>query len=126
MVMTYDKTAELPRSGTFRAMVRAGDSVTAYLRTGNGKPVILLRTSAQHERLWAIMLDQLSLGFRVIVPEVAPDPLSLDEWFAAFHDGLGIGAVSLVVDDNYAAAATHLGAGARHRGSRSDRLRRAR
>ena len=113
-------TAELPpRSGSFRAMVRAGESVTAYLRTGNGKPVILLRVADHHDRLWALTLEQLSLGFRVILPEIAPDPATLDDWFAAFHDGLGIGAASLVVDDNYAVAATRL---ALAHGTRIERL----
>ena len=100
-------------------MVRAGESVTAYLRTGNGKPVILLRIADHHDRLWALTLEHLSLGYRVILPEVAPDPATLDDWFAAFHDGLGIGAASLVVDDNYAVAATRL---VLAHGSRIERL----
>jgi pimeloyl-ACP methyl ester carboxylesterase len=100
-------------------MVRAGENVTAYLRTGNGKPVILLRIADHHDRLWALTLEQLSLGFRVILPEVAPDAATLEDWFTAFHDGLGIGAASLVVDDNYAVAATRL---ALAHGTRIDRL----
>ena len=108
-----------PRSGRFRAMVRAGENVTAYLRTGNGKPVILLRIADHHDRLWALTLEHLSLGYRVILPEIAPDPASLDDWFAAFHDGLGIGAASLVVDDNYAVPATRL---ALAHGSRIERV----
>ncbi len=107
-MVTIDKASELPRSGAFRAVVRAGESVTAYLRAGNGKPVVLLRGADHHVRLWEQALAQLSQRFRVIVPEMSPDPATLSEWFAAFHDGLGIGATSLVVDDNYAAAATRL------------------
>lgn len=118
-MVTYDKTADIPRSGRFRAMVRAGESVTAYLRTGNGKPVILLRVADHHDRLWALTLEQLSLGHRVILPELAPDPSTLDDWFGAFHDGLGIGAASLVVDDNYAVPALRL---ALAHGSRVERL----
>jgi hypothetical protein len=118
-MVTYDQSAELPRSGAFRAVVRAGESVTAYLRTGNGKPVVLLRAADHPVRLWEQTLAQLSLGFRVIVPELAPDPATLSEWFAAFHDGLGIGAVCLVVDDSYAAAAIALTLG---HGSRIERL----
>lgn len=107
-MVTHDKSAEIPRSGRFRAMVRAGENVTAYLRIGNGKPVILLRGAGYHEALWSSVLEQLSLGFRVIVPEASPAPTSLGDWFAAFHDGLGIDAASLVVDDTYAVAATRL------------------
>lgn len=119
-MVTQDKTADVPpRSGRFRAMVRAGESVTAYLRTGNGKPVILLRVADHHDRLWALALEQLSLGFRVILPELSPDPSTLDDWFETFHDGLGIGAASLVVDDNYTVAALRLAVAS---GSRVDRL----
>lgn len=90
-----------PRSGTFHAIVRAGDSVTPYVRMGNGKPVLILRQSGRQSALWSMILTGLSTTNRVMMPEVSPELSTLAEWFAEFHDGLGIGPVRIVADERY-------------------------
>ena len=97
-----------PRSGTFHAIVRAGDSVTPYVRMGNGKPVLILRQSGRQSALWSMILTGLSTTNRVMMPEVSPELSTLAEWFTAFHDGLGIGPVRIVADERYGLAVLRL------------------
>lgn len=100
--MTYDRTSDLPqRSGSFQAMVRAGNSVTAYLRTGKGEPVVLLRRTGHDDALWAYLLAEVSNSFRAILPEQAPQGADFASWFPSFLDGLGLGAVRVVADAHF-------------------------
>lgn len=102
---TSDRAADIPqRSGSFQAVVRAGDAVVAYLRTGAGKPVLLLRRADSDVLLWATLLERISEQFRVLLPESMPDEASFANWFAAFHDGLGLGPVRIVADSAYGVA----------------------
>lgn len=109
-LVTNDRNpnAAPPRSGTFHAVVRAGDSVTPYVRMGNGKPVLILRQSGRQSALWSMILTGLSTTNRVMMPEVSPELSTLAEWFEAFHDGLGIGSVRIVADDRYGLAVLRL------------------
>ena len=100
--VTYNQTPDIPqRSGSFQALVRAGNSVTAYIRTGKGEPVIILRRAGYAEQLWALVLDQVATGFRAIVPESAPEGSEFAAWFRSFLDGLGLGTVRVVADAHY-------------------------
>ena len=110
IVVTNDQTPRppQPRSGTFHAIVRAGDSVTPYVRMGNGKPVLILRQSGRQSALWSMILTGLSTTNRVMMPEVSPELATLTEWFAQFHDGLGIGPVRIVADERYGLAVLRL------------------
>jgi pimeloyl-ACP methyl ester carboxylesterase len=111
IVVTNDSTPPRmpqPRSGTFHAIVRAGDSVTPYVRMGNGKPVLILRQSGRQSALWSMILTGLSTTNRVMMPEVSPELATLTEWFAQFHDGLGIGPVRIVADERYGLAVLRL------------------
>jgi hypothetical protein len=100
--VTTNRTSDLPqRSGSFQAMVRAGDSLTSYLRTGKGAPVILLRRATHDARLWELLLGDVSSAFRVILPEHAPHGAEFGSWFRSFLDGLGLGAVQVVADAHY-------------------------
>jgi hypothetical protein len=82
-------------------MVRAGNSVTAYLRTGRGDPVVLLRRAQHADALWGIALGEVSQSFRAIVPEHAPPGAEFGPWFRTFLDGLGLGAVRVVSDAHF-------------------------
>lgn len=100
--VTNDRNPDLPqRSGSFQAMVRAGNSVTAYLRTGRGDPVVLLRRAQHADALWGIVLGEVSQSFRAIVPEHAPPGAEFGPWFRAFLDGLGLGTVRVVSDAHF-------------------------
>jgi hypothetical protein len=102
MTVTNDRTSDLPqRSGSFQAMVRAGDSVTAYLRTGKGEPVVLLRRAGHADALWGLLLAEVSSAFRAILPEQAPPGDSFASWFRSFLDGLGLGTVRVVADAHF-------------------------
>ncbi len=110
-LVTTNRTSDLPqRSGSFQAMVRAGDSMTSYLRSGRGEPVILLRRTrvddaadaALHESLWGLVLGDVSSAYRAILPDHAPNGADFATWFRSFLDGLGLGAVRVVADASYA------------------------
>ncbi len=100
--MTTNHYSDLPqRSGSFQAMVRAGDSVTAYLRTGKGPPVILLRRAEHADPLWGLVLGEVARAHRAILPERAPDGAGFGAWFRSFLDGLGFGAVRVAADAHF-------------------------
>jgi len=82
-------------------MVRAGNSVTAYVRTGKGEPVLILRRPGYAEPLWALVLDQVATSYRAILPEKAPEGAEFAPWFRSFLDGLGLGIVRVVADAHY-------------------------
>lgn len=107
--MTNDQpSSSPPRSGTFHAIVRAGESVTPYVRMGSGKPVLILRQSGRQSALWSSILTGLASGHRVIMPEVSPPLATLAEWFVTFHDGLGCGPLRIVTDERYGLAVMRL------------------
>ncbi len=97
-----------PRSGTFHAIVRAGESVTPYVRMGSGKPVLILRQSGRQSAMWSTILTGLASGYRVVMPEVSPELATLAEWFTTFHDGLGCGPLRIVTDERYGLAVMRL------------------
>lgn len=90
------------RSGTFHAVVRAGDSVTPYVRMGAGHPVLVVRQSGRNSGTWSSVLTTLARGFRVMMPEVSPPLATLADWFPKFHDGVGVGPLHIVTDERYA------------------------
>jgi hypothetical protein len=104
MPVTNDRSSDIPqRSGSFQAMVRAGDSITAYLRTGKGNPVILLRRNGHADALWGLVLAEVGKGYRAIIPERAPHGAEFADWFRSFVDGLGLGAAGVVADAHFGA-----------------------
>ena len=108
--VTYNQTSDLPqRSGSFQALVRAGNSVTAYVRTGKGEPVIILRRAGYAEQHWAVVLDQVATSYRAIVPEKAPEGSEFPAWFRSFLDGLGLGTVRVVADAHFGVRCTESG-----------------
>lgn len=108
--VTYDRNSDLPqRSGSFQAMVRAGESVTAYLRTGKGEPVVLLRRTSNGDSIWGLLMGEVSNSFRVIVPERAPEGDDFAQWFRSFLDGLGLGTVRVVADAHFGARCAETG-----------------
>ena len=101
-LVTYNQTSDIPqRSGSFQAMVRAGNSVTSYVRTGKGEPVIILRRPGSAEPLWALVLDQVATSYRAILPDKAPEGAEFAIWFKSFLDGLGLGIVRVIADAHY-------------------------
>ena len=100
--VTNDRYSDLPqRSGSFQAMVRAGDSVTAYLRSGRGDPVVLLRRTDLADPVWGTILAEVAGRFRAILPEKVPEGDGFASWFRSFLDGLGLGTVRVVADAHY-------------------------
>lgn len=104
----HTPTSSPPRSGTFHAIVRAGESVTPYVRMGSGKPVLIIRQSGRQSAMWSTILTGLASGYRVMMPEVSPELATLAEWFTAFHDGLGCGPLRIVTDERYGLAVMRL------------------
>ena len=115
--MSADHSNELPqRSGTFRAVVQSGSTITSYLRAGSGRPVLLLaRTRAPH---LDILIDTLRTSFRLVVPELPEPPQPPCDWLTPFLDGLGLTEVAVIVEQEEAAALLDFAREEAHRVSR--------
>jgi pimeloyl-ACP methyl ester carboxylesterase len=105
--MTYDPSAEIPvRTGTFRAVVRAGNTVTSYERSGAGHPVLLLvgPDAEIATPFWLAIRKAIGAQFRLVVPDPTPSVSDLGEWLGGFLDGLGVEGASLVADERVGVA----------------------
>lgn len=81
-----------------RAGVRAGGTLTDYLCAGTGPPVILLTAAHCRRAARLRLLLVLARGCRSYAPQLpGSDPKDFPVWLAGFLDGLGLGAVGLVV-----------------------------
>ena len=73
-------------------MVRVGDTVVEYSRSGSGRPVVLLGLPSR-----TALHIGLSERFKLVVPETAPET-DFIAWLGSFLDGLGLTQVDLVAD----------------------------
>lgn len=100
--MTDNSNDSPTRTGSFRAAVRAGSTVTEYTRAGAGQPILLLLSNAGDDTGFAArILAAIADRFRVIAP--SPIPLTEDfaAWLATFLDGLGLVRTSIVTEDRF-------------------------
>jgi hypothetical protein len=105
--MSYDAFGEIPvRTGTFRAVVRAGATVTSYERTGAGNPVLLLVGPDEDiaTPFWLAIRRAIGAQFRLVVPDAGPTTGDLGGWLGTFLDGLGVEAASFVADEKVGVA----------------------
>lgn len=103
--MSSDPAFELPqRSGTFRAVVQSGHTITSYLRAGAGRPVVLLSRSLTDGAAPDTLVRTLGASFRVLVPQLPTEPEPLADWLVPFLDGLGLAEVAAVADHALAPA----------------------
>jgi hypothetical protein len=106
-----------------RAEVFAGDAVTAYVRIGRGRPVVMLRrtmaaSNASAGSFWDAVMEAVARRCRVVAPENAVGREGFSLWLTSFLDGLGIPRVSLVADGDVAVEAIAFGL------SQNDRMER--
>ena len=96
-----DLNSDFPtRTGSFKAAVRAGTTVTEYTRAGVGRPILLLlRKSAGDDSSSAQVLQAIADRFRVIAPEQIPAAGEFATWLTSFLDGLGLARASIVTED---------------------------
>ena len=105
--MTYEAFGEIPvRTGTFRAVVRAGATVTSHERTGHGDPVLLLVGPEEDiaTPFWQAIKRAIGAQFRLVVPDPSPATGDLSGWLGNFLDGLGVEAASFVADERVGVA----------------------
>lgn len=96
--------SEINRSGTFRALVQSGSTATAYVCSGAGRPVLVLRQAEAHP-VWSQLISAIAPRFRVITPEVPANQPEFDRWLRHFLDGLGHAEVRILADQTLAAPA---------------------
>lgn len=88
-----------------RASVGAGGVDTEYLRAGRGGQVVLvLAANADHSRTAELLLRSLSASCCAIAPVIDGEPVD-EGWLQNFVDGLGLGAVQIIAEEQFAAAA---------------------
>jgi len=105
--MSNEPSTEIPvRTGTFRAVVRAGNSVTSYERTGSGHPVLVLvgPDADISTPFWQAIRKAIGAQFRMVLPDPMPSVNDLGEWLGGFLDGLGVDSASLVADERVGVA----------------------
>jgi hypothetical protein len=91
------------------AEVRAHDQVFRYRRVGSGREVLLVLASVeQPELLWAELLEALSEGRRVILPEPPAAGTEVGCWLGDFLEGLGVSNVSIVAANRFCIPALEL------------------
>lgn len=95
-------------SGCFRAAVRAGSRLTEYLRSGNGRPVVLLAAGGVTVAPWDTLMSRLATRFRTIVPERVRGDADAAVWLRRFVEGLGLRHISLVTEDDLSVPAIGL------------------
>jgi hypothetical protein len=75
------------RTGSFRAVVRAGADETVYQRAGAGRPIVALSTRTLDDGAWSAVITGLATRFRVIVPLVDPGRADFSGGLRRFLDG---------------------------------------
>jgi hypothetical protein len=85
--------------------VRARDQVVRYRRVGAGPALLLLNAPEQSEAIWPEVVDLLSSGSRLIVPEAPAADAQVEAWLSALLDGLGMSNVTVVASDSFCIAA---------------------
>ena len=88
------------------AEVRAHDRVMRYRRAGAGRPLIILRGSA--DALWPELDAHLVTRHRVVTPALPPDCADLAAWVGGFLEGVGLERVTLIATDPCCLAALEL------------------
>jgi hypothetical protein len=88
------------------AEVRAHDQVMRYRRAGAGRPLVVLRGSA--EALWPELEAELATRYRVVTPELSDDCPDVAAWARDFLEGLGLDRVTLLAAEPCCLAALEL------------------
>jgi hypothetical protein len=88
------------------AEVRAHDRVMRYRRAGTGRPLVVLRGTA--DALWPELDAHLVTRFRVITPELSADCGDLAAWLGTFLEGVGLARVTLLAAEPCCVAALEL------------------
>lgn len=93
------------RTGSFKAVVRAGTEETAYHRTGAGRPIVALSRRPLDDPGWNPLIETLATRYRVIVPMLDTARPDFAVWLRSFLDGIGLTAVVLLADEPLSAPA---------------------
>jgi hypothetical protein len=88
------------------AEVRAHDQVMRYHRSGAGRPLVVLRGSA--DALWPELDAHLVTRFRVVTPVLSADCGDLAAWVGGFLEGVGLDRVTLLAAEPCCLAALEL------------------
>jgi hypothetical protein len=95
----------LDRAAPVRARVCADGVVAEYMRAGTGRPVVVLVPSDGWPAIADVLATRSGGRCRLIVPDSRPPSETLDDWLAAFADGLGVAGAVLVVAEPLGGAA---------------------
>ena len=106
--MSKASLSDTTRAPESWAEVRAHDTVMRYLRTGAGRPVLVLRSPETPDPLGPALIETLRRSYRLIVPEPPAPDVDVSGWIAGFLEGLGTATVRILATDRFCIPALEL------------------
>lgn len=82
--------------------IRTRNHVVRFRRSGSGPALLLLDSIGG---IWPEVVDVLTAGHRVIVPEAPSSETEVEEWLSVLFDGLGMSNVTVVASEDFCIAA---------------------
>ena len=93
------------------AEVRVGDRVTRYVRRGSGPSVVLLASGIEANPIWVPLVDSLTPGHRLFIPQPPPEGVPSLPCLRGFVEGIGLSSFTLVAGGRSALPAFELATG---------------
>lgn len=95
----------LSAGGEAWSEIRTREHIVRYRRSGSGPALLLLDSPAESGAIWPEVVDVLSAGRRLIVPEPPSPDTEVEPWLSVLFDGLGMSNVTVVASDGFCIAA---------------------
>jgi len=84
--------------------IRKRNQTVRYRRSGSGPTLLLLDSPGEAGAIWPEVVEMLSVGRRIILPEPPPSDTEVEQWLSVLFDALG-SSVTVVASDGFFIAA---------------------
>ena len=80
--------------------IRKRNQTVRYRRSGSGPTLLLLDSPGEAGAIWPEVVEMLSVGRRIILPEPPPSDTEVEQWLSVLFDALG-SSVTVVASDGF-------------------------